>query len=92
MKKFNLVLNYTVKQYKVHKSNCNNDIVNNVVNREFNDREHLEVVVSDLTYVGVKNKWHYICLLVNLFNWYCQYYFTLSFQEPSIYAAPCKDE
>ena len=68
MKKYNLVSNYTVKQYKVHKTNCNNDIVNNVVNREFNYREHLEVVVSDLTYVRVKSKWNYICLLINLFN------------------------
>lgn len=68
MKKYNLVSNYTVKQYKVHKTECNNDIIDNVVNREFNDREHLEVVVSDLTYVRVKNKWNYICLLINLFN------------------------
>lgn len=68
MNKYNLVSNYTVKQYKVHKTNCNNDIIDNVVNREFNDRTHLEVVVSDLTYVRVKNKWNYICLLINLFN------------------------
>ena len=28
----------------------------------------LEVIVSDLTYVKVPNKWHYICLFVDLFN------------------------
>lgn len=28
----------------------------------------LEAVVNDLTYVRVANKWHYICLLVDVFN------------------------
>jgi transposase InsO family protein len=68
MKKYNLISNYTVKQFKVHKTGCNNDQIENVVNREFNDRDNLEVVVSDLTYVRVREKWHYICLLINLFN------------------------
>lgn len=68
MDKYRLVSNYTVKQYKVHKSKCNEDKVDNIVNREFNDREDLEIVVSDLTYVNVMGKWHYICLLINLFN------------------------
>ena len=68
MKKYRLVSNYTVKQYKIHKSKCNEDKIENVVNREFNDREDLEIVVSDLTYVNVSGKWNYICLLINLFN------------------------
>lgn len=68
MKKYNLVSNYTIKQYKVHRSACNEDPITNVVNREFNNRENLEVVVSDLTYVNVSGKWHYICLLIDLFN------------------------
>lgn len=68
MKKYNLVSNYTIKQFKVHKTGCNNDKIENVVNRGFNDRYNLEVVVSDLTYVRVRDKWCYICLLINLFN------------------------
>ena len=68
MNKYRLVSNYTVKQYKVHKASCNEDKVANVVNREFNGREDLEIVVSDLTYVNVAGKWNYICLLINLFN------------------------
>ena len=35
-------------------------------NREFNEREPLEVVVSDLTYVKVGGVWHYICLIIDL--------------------------
>ena len=63
MKKYRLISNYTVKQYKVHKSKCNEEKIDNVVHRE-----DLEIVVSDLTYVNVAGKWHYICLLINLFN------------------------
>lgn len=51
MDKYRLISNYTVKQFKIHRSKCNNDQVDNVVNREFDDREDLEIVVSDLTYI-----------------------------------------
>lgn len=63
-----LVSNYTVKQYKVHKSTCNNDKIENIVNREFNRTESLDVIVSDLTYVNVQGKWNYICLIIDLYN------------------------
>ncbi|HHX57955.1 MAG TPA: IS3 family transposase [Clostridiales bacterium] len=61
MNKYNLISNYTIKQFKVHKTGCNNDKIENVVNCEFNNR-------NNLTYVRVKNKWCSICLLINLFN------------------------
>lgn len=63
-----LVSNYTVKQFKVHKSTCNEEKIENKVNREFNRKEKLDVVVSDLTYVNVQGKWNYICLIIDLFN------------------------
>lgn len=68
MKKYGLVSQYTVKQFKVHKTKCNEELVANEVNREFNNRDEKEVVVSDLTYINVAGKWHYICLLIDLFN------------------------
>ncbi|WP_412680718.1 IS3 family transposase, partial [Brevibacillus porteri] len=68
MKKNGLVSAYTVAQYKPHKSPCNDSPIQNELNREFTKDEPLEAVVSDLTYVRVANKWHYICLLVDLFN------------------------
>ena len=68
MKKYSLVSNYTVAQYKVRRSKCNEDKIENIVNREFNNREKLEVVVSDLTYVRVNSKWWYICTLLDLHN------------------------
>ena len=42
--------------------------IENKLNREFNREEKLDVVVSDLTYVNVKGKWNYICLIIDLFN------------------------
>ncbi len=68
MKKYSLVSNYTVAQYKVTKQSCNEDKIDNVVDREFNDRDKLEVVVSDLTYVRVDGRWVYICVLLDLHN------------------------
>jgi len=68
MEKYSLVSSYTVAQYKVHRKGCNEDNIPNTVNREFKDREKLEVVVSDLTYVRVNKKWSYICTLLDLYN------------------------
>lgn len=39
-----------------------------MLDREFNQDQELKVVVSDLTYVRVDQKWHYICILVDLYN------------------------
>lgn len=68
MDKYGLVSNYTVKQYKIHHNKCNEDNIKNTVKREFKNRDKLEVVVSDLTYVNVSGRWNYICLLIDLFN------------------------
>ena len=68
MKENGLVSNYTVAQYKVHTSKCNESATPNIVDREFDNREKLEVVVSDLTYVRVDNKWNYVCTLIDLHN------------------------
>jgi len=38
------------------------------LNHEFTQDTELKVVVSDLTYVRTQNNWHYICVLVDLFN------------------------
>ena len=63
-----LVSNYTVAYFKVHKSNVNESKTTNVINREFDDRDLLEVVVSDLTYVRVNGQWNYVCLILDLHN------------------------
>ncbi|MCF8010042.1 MAG: IS3 family transposase [Clostridiales bacterium] len=68
MKEQGLVSKYTVAQYKPSKSSCNESNQANELNREFQQDEELEVVVSDLTYVRVNQNWHYICVIVDLFN------------------------
>ena len=68
MNKHGLVSKYTLKQYKKPSTKVNNDEIANLVKREFNDRDHLDVAVSDLTYVRVLNSWYYICIIIDLFN------------------------
>jgi transposase InsO family protein len=68
MKDNGLVSAYTVAQFKVHKSKCNESDVKNELQRDFIKEKPLEAVVSDLTYVRVAGRWNYICLLIDLFN------------------------
>ncbi|MCM3024627.1 IS3 family transposase [Weizmannia ginsengihumi] len=68
MKQLVLVSNYTVAQYKPYKETCNEAPIKNELHRQFKQEEQLAVVVSDLTYVRVEKKWHYVCLFVDLFN------------------------
>jgi transposase InsO family protein len=63
-----LVSSYTVLQYKPTKSTSNEQKIENILSRDFDDRDLHEVVVSDLTYVNVSGKWNYICLLIDLYN------------------------
>ncbi|GFN32157.1 hypothetical protein PCURB6_24170 [Paenibacillus curdlanolyticus] len=68
MKEQGLVSTYTVAQYKPHKSSYNEAATANALKREFEQTEAKRFVVSDLTYVNVQNRWHYLCVLVDLFN------------------------
>jgi len=68
MKQEGLVSSYTVAQFKHHVSKCNEDKIENVVDRKFNGQPEYNVVVSDLTYVRVGMSWNYICVLIDLFN------------------------
>ena len=68
MKEQGLVSKYTVAQFKPKKSTVNESEIGNTLNREFDQDTELRVVVSDLTYVRVQQKWHYICVLVDLYN------------------------
>lgn len=68
MNEMGLVSSYTLAQFKPHKSTGNEAPVKNELQRQFNQDEQLAVIVSDLTYVRVGKKWHYVCLFVDLFN------------------------
>lgn len=68
MKEHGLVSKYTIAHYKPMKPNVNEEKIGNTLNREFDEKDELEVIVSDLTYVRVGQRWHYICILIDLFN------------------------
>lgn len=68
MKDQGLVSKYTVAQFKSKKTTVNESDVGNVLNRAFTQDQPLKVIVSDLTYIQVQQKWHYICVLVDLHN------------------------
>ncbi|SDI32860.1 putative transposase [Alteribacillus persepolensis] len=68
MREQGLVSKYTIAQYKPSKATCNESDIGNTLNRKFDQDQELKVIVSDLTYVRVQQKWHYICILVDLYN------------------------
>ena len=43
--------------------------IENIVYCNFDEQSYLNVVVEDSTYVRVRNYWHYLCVLINLFNY-----------------------
>ena len=65
MKKHSLTSKYVLRRKKRKSKAVNEENEPNVVNQEFNGREPLEAVVSDLTYVKVGGVWHYVCLIID---------------------------
>lgn len=68
MKKRGLQSTYTLAHFKLHSSACNEAETAKVLNRTFSQKTPLEAIVTDLTYVRVGKKWHYICLILDLSN------------------------
>jgi transposase InsO family protein len=67
MKKYNLVSKYTKKRYKLNNASSSMD-GSNLLNRQFNEYKRNEVLVSDVTYVRVSNKFNYLCVIIDLFS------------------------
>ncbi len=63
-----LVSVYTKAQYKVCPTSANEAPIKNELEREFNNRDPLEAIVSDLTYVRVGSRWNYVCTIMDLHN------------------------
>jgi len=68
MKELGLESVYGNKKYKTPKDDPNESKIPNLLDRNFNDKSKLEAVVSDLTYARVRGSWHYVCILLDLFN------------------------
>lgn len=68
MKRRGLTSTYTIAHFKGHRTTCNEAETANVLDRTFTQEQPLEAIVTDLTYVRVGKRWHYICLILDLFN------------------------
>lgn len=58
MQEQGLVSTYTLAQFKPHTKLCNESEQKNELNREFDQEKEMTVVVNDLTYIRVNEKWH----------------------------------
>jgi transposase InsO family protein len=67
MGKMNLAKISTVKPKIRTKSKENDENTQNLLNQQFTVSKPNEVWVSDITYVKVGGKWHYVCAIVDLF-------------------------
>ncbi|MFR9535002.1 MAG: IS3 family transposase [Rikenellaceae bacterium] len=68
MKRLGLISVYTVAKFKPQKQQCNESAVVNELDRQFSNQPPNAVIVGDLTYVRVNYTWHYVCILIDLFN------------------------
>ena len=68
MLKFNFVSSYTTLKFKPLAASKNEQKIDNILSREFDRKQPMEALVTDLTYVKVGNKWHYVCFIIDLFN------------------------
>lgn len=68
VKKYQLEPVYSKKKFKIHKTPVNESPIKNVLRCQFKDRNPLEAIVTDLTYDNVNGVWHYVYLMLDLFN------------------------
>ncbi|MGL5020603.1 MAG: IS3 family transposase, partial [Mycoplasmatales bacterium] len=68
MKLLGLVSIYNKKSYKEYSNGVNNDRIENLLDRKFNNWGINQVITSDLTYCKVNGKHNYVCFIINLYN------------------------
>ena len=68
MDKHGLVSKYVLRRKKRKRKEVNEESKPNLLDRQFDHRRTLEVVVSDLTHVKIAGRGHYICLLLDVAN------------------------
>jgi transposase InsO family protein len=68
-KRLNLPPEYVISKAKPYKSfKQPDDSCENLLMQNFSSNEPGKIVTSDLSYIKVKNKFYYICFIVDLFN------------------------
>lgn len=68
MKEKGLVSKYTCKKHCINTEKSNESTASNQLNRQFKVGQQRKVIVTDLTYMSVKQHWHYLCVIVDVSN------------------------
>lgn len=68
MKQDDLMSAYTKRKYKPTGCKVNEADIANILDRRLDGYRPHSHLVSDLTYVSIKGRWNYICLLIDLYN------------------------
>lgn len=68
MEKFRLVSVYTRPKFNPMRTKPNTSEVGNRLEQNFSAKRPMEKLTTDLTYVRVKDKWCYCCLVLDLYN------------------------
>lgn len=68
LKSLNLVSVYQKAAFKAHYNVKNKALVPSHLNQVFAQRQPLEVLVTDLTYVRVGARWAYVYFIIDLYN------------------------
>lgn len=68
MKRLNLVSLYQEAAFKPYSKGKNETATPNHLDRRFDTKKALEALVTELTYVRVKNRWAYVCFIIDLYN------------------------
>lgn len=55
-------------RFKQHIKGKNETPVPNHLDRQFDKHQPLEALVTDLTYIRVKQRWTYVCFIIDLYN------------------------
>lgn len=60
--------NNTKAKFRNHTASVNHLLIGNQLNCTFFNQKFLETIITNLNYVRVDAKWHYVCFIIDLFN------------------------
>ena len=66
MKELKLVSSYIASRRKFKKHGSVDSEITNQIEGKYSDRKIGEVVLSDVTYIWIDNRWYYLCMLLDL--------------------------
>ncbi|MCO6514634.1 MAG: hypothetical protein J6586_12545 [Snodgrassella sp.] len=68
MKSLSLISKYTIKRYREYQTASNSAATANYLPRQFDVGSKQQIIMADLSYIGVNHHCNYLCVLLNLSN------------------------